>query len=63
MSEPQMGMGSELGPREVHGPTIVLVHGAFADASGFGGVIRELEAAGHTVMAIPVPLRGLASDA
>ena len=43
--------------------TIVLVHGAFADASGFGGVIRELEAAGHTVVAIPNPLRGLASDA
>jgi pimeloyl-ACP methyl ester carboxylesterase len=43
--------------------TIVLVHGAFADASGFGGVIRELEAAGQTVMAIPDPLRGLASDA
>ena len=63
MSEPQMGMGSELGPRDVPGPTIVLVHGAFADASGFGGVIRELEAAGHTVMAVPVPLRGLASDA
>jgi pimeloyl-ACP methyl ester carboxylesterase len=44
-------------------PTIVLVHGAFSDASGFAGVIRELEAAGHTVSAIPNPLRGLASDA
>jgi hypothetical protein len=30
-------------------PTVVLVHGAFADASGFAGVIREL--AGHTVIA------------
>ena len=29
------------------GPTVVLVHGAFADASGFAGVIRELESAGH----------------
>jgi hypothetical protein len=29
-------------------PTVVLVHGAFADASGFAGVITELEAAGHT---------------
>jgi hypothetical protein len=27
-------------------PTVILVHGAFADASGFGGVIRELAAAG-----------------
>lgn len=43
--------------------TIVLVHGAFSDASGFAGVIRELEAAGRTVVAIPNPLRGLASDA
>jgi pimeloyl-ACP methyl ester carboxylesterase len=44
-------------------PTIVLVHGAFADASGYAGVIRELTAAGHTVIAPPNPLRGLASDA
>jgi pimeloyl-ACP methyl ester carboxylesterase len=45
------------------GPTVVLVHGAFADASGFGGVIRELENAGHTVLAPPNPLRGVAFDA
>ena len=38
-------------------PTIVLVHGAFADASGFAGVIRELQSAGHTVIAAPNPLR------
>ena len=37
------------------GPTVVLVHGAFADASGFAGVIRELESAGHTVLAPPNP--------
>ena len=37
------------------GPTVVLVHGAFADASGFAGVIRELESAGHTVIAPPNP--------
>jgi pimeloyl-ACP methyl ester carboxylesterase len=45
------------------GPTVVLVHGAFADASAFGGVIRELESAGHTVLAPPNPLRGVAFDA
>jgi pimeloyl-ACP methyl ester carboxylesterase len=45
------------------GPTVVLVHGAFADASGFGGVIRELESAGHSVLAPPNPLRGVAFDA
>src|SRR5258708_26828038 len=44
-------------------PAIVVVHGAFADASGFAGVIRELESAGHTVIAPPNPLRSLASDA
>lgn len=44
-------------------PTIVLVHGAFADASGFAGVIERLESDGFTVVAPPNPLRGLASDA
>jgi pimeloyl-ACP methyl ester carboxylesterase len=44
-------------------PTVVLVHGAFADASGFAGVIRELESAGHAVVAPPNPLRSLAFDA
>jgi pimeloyl-ACP methyl ester carboxylesterase len=44
-------------------PTVVLVHGAFADASGFAGVIRELESAGNRVIAPPNPLRSLASDA
>jgi pimeloyl-ACP methyl ester carboxylesterase len=44
-------------------PTIVLVHGAFADASGFAAVIRELQTAGHTVFAPPNPLRSLAFDA
>ena len=38
-------------------PTAVLVHGAFADASGFGGVIREMQSAGHMVLAPPNPLR------
>jgi pimeloyl-ACP methyl ester carboxylesterase len=46
-----------------HSPTVVLVHGAFADASGFGGVIRELQTEGHTVVAPANPLRGLSVDA
>jgi pimeloyl-ACP methyl ester carboxylesterase len=45
------------------GPTIVLVHGAFADASSWNGVIAELLADGHDVIAPPNPLRGVASDA
>ena len=44
-------------------PTFVLVHGAFADASGFAGIIHELQSAGHTVVAPPNPLRGVAFDA
>ena len=44
-------------------PTVVLVHGAFADASGFGAVIRELTCSGYEVIAPPNPLRSLASDA
>jgi pimeloyl-ACP methyl ester carboxylesterase len=44
-------------------PTVVLVHGAFADASGFAGVIRELQAQGIEVRAPANPLRSLAFDA
>lgn len=43
--------------------TVVLVHGAFADASGFGGIVRELISAGHEAVAPPNPLRSLAFDA
>src|SRR6478752_5078120 len=44
-------------------PTVVLVHGAFADASGYAGVIRELQTRAVEVRAPMNPLRGLASDA
>jgi pimeloyl-ACP methyl ester carboxylesterase len=40
-----------------------MVHGAFADASGFAGVIRHLQAQDVPVRAPMNPLRGLASDA
>ena len=43
-------------------PTVVLVHGAFADASGWNGVIPLLQAKGLTVIAPPNPLRGIAID-
>jgi len=43
--------------------TIVLVHGACADASSFDGVIGLLQKAGYTVYAPPNELRTLASDA
>jgi pimeloyl-ACP methyl ester carboxylesterase len=44
-------------------PTVVLVHGAFADASSFARVIPELLADGLPVVAPAVPMRSLAGDA
>jgi pimeloyl-ACP methyl ester carboxylesterase len=44
-------------------PTVVLVHGAFADASSWGPVTKRLEAEGVPVRAIVNPLRGISEDA
>ncbi|MEU6457047.1 alpha/beta hydrolase [Streptomyces sp. NPDC047065] len=44
-------------------PTVVLVHGAFADSSSWNGVVEELRSHGHTVVAAANPLRGLTVDA
>jgi pimeloyl-ACP methyl ester carboxylesterase len=44
-------------------PTIVLVHGAFAESASWDGVIDRLLKAGHRVIAAANPLRGLAADA
>jgi pimeloyl-ACP methyl ester carboxylesterase len=44
-------------------PTIVLVHGAWADASSWNPVSANLQRRGYTVIAPANPLRGLASDA
>ncbi|MBK6011807.1 alpha/beta fold hydrolase [Streptomyces sp. MBT53] len=44
-------------------PTVLLVHGAFADAGSWSGVIAELQSHGIPVLAPSNPLRGLASDA
>ena len=43
-------------------PTVVLVHGAFADASGWAGVTSRLQRRGYTVVAPANPLRGVAAD-
>jgi pimeloyl-ACP methyl ester carboxylesterase len=43
-------------------PTIVLVHGAWADGSSWDGVVENLQAKGYTVDVPPNPLRGLAPD-
>jgi pimeloyl-ACP methyl ester carboxylesterase len=44
-------------------PTIVLIHGAFAESASWHGVIRRLQAAGHPVVAASNPLRSLSGDA
>jgi pimeloyl-ACP methyl ester carboxylesterase len=43
-------------------PTIVLVHGAWADSSSWNGVIERLQALGYTVDAPPNPLTGVSTD-
>ncbi|WP_440099480.1 alpha/beta fold hydrolase [Streptosporangium sp. H16] len=44
-------------------PTVVLVHGAFADSSSWNGVIADLKRKGYPVIAPANPLRGLRHDA
>jgi pimeloyl-ACP methyl ester carboxylesterase len=44
-------------------PTIVLVHGAWADATGFDRVIRALQGRGFRAIGFANPLRGLPGDA
>ncbi|HUI62722.1 MAG TPA: alpha/beta hydrolase, partial [Steroidobacteraceae bacterium] len=43
-------------------PTIVLVHGAFADSTSWSSEIAFLQAEGYPVVAVANPLRGVASD-
>jgi pimeloyl-ACP methyl ester carboxylesterase len=43
-------------------PTVVLVHGAFADASSWNGVVERLQAKDVPVTAPPNPLRGISID-
>lgn len=44
-------------------PTVVLVHGAWADSSSFTGVTTRLQHDGYTVDVLANPLRGVATDA
>jgi pimeloyl-ACP methyl ester carboxylesterase len=43
-------------------PTVVLVHGAWADSGSWGQVVARLQSRGYTVIAFPTPLRGLPDD-
>ncbi|WP_212756818.1 alpha/beta fold hydrolase [Usitatibacter rugosus] len=44
-------------------PSIVLVHGAFADSSSWDGVVTKLRAQGYPVIAAANPLRSVKGDA
>src|SRR5918997_1779106 len=44
-------------------PTVVLVHGAFAESASWNGVIAELHSRGYKAIAVANPLRGLQEDA
>jgi pimeloyl-ACP methyl ester carboxylesterase len=52
-------VAAESGPK----PTIVFVHGAFADSSGWNGVIARLNKEGYATIAAANPLRSVAGDA
>lgn len=58
-TQPARGPGGAAAPK----PTVVLVHGAFADASGWNAVTAGLQKKGYTTLAVANPLRGLQSDA
>ena len=49
-------------PQNGSRPTVVLVHGAFADASGWNGVVERLQAEGVQATAPANPLRGISID-
>src|SRR3954453_3444990 len=49
--------------RRMPKPTILLIHGAFADASSWRPVFDRLDGDDYTVLAPPSPLRGVAADA
>jgi pimeloyl-ACP methyl ester carboxylesterase len=59
----QPSISSASGDHSGDRPTIVLVHGSFADASGFNKVIQRLQARGYRTIAPSNPLRTVASDA
>ena len=49
-------------PQEGSRPTVVLVHGAFADGSSWNEVITRLQAEGVQLTAPANPLRGISID-
>lgn len=58
-----MSLAHAGGPRQRPKPTVVLVHGAWADSSSWSDVVRRLQGDRYTVEVPANPLRGLAGDA
>lgn len=56
-------MSNTEAPPATSTPTVVLVHGAFAESASWNGVVAELHRRGYRVIAVANPLRGLAADA
>jgi pimeloyl-ACP methyl ester carboxylesterase len=50
-------------PQDGSRPTVVLVHGAFAESASWNDVIRRLQEEGYTVIAAANPLRSVTGDA
>lgn len=50
-------------PSDAATPTVVLVHGAFAESASWNGVVADLQRRGCSVIAVANPLRGLQEDA
>ncbi len=62
-ASPQSGRSAATSHTTAPKPTLVLVHGAWADASSWAPVTSRLQRLGYTVLVPPNPLRGLSSDA
>jgi pimeloyl-ACP methyl ester carboxylesterase len=56
------GSPADVAKAEEGKPTVVLVHGAWADSSSWAKVVRRLQQGGYTVEVPANPLRGLTSD-
>src|SRR5215207_3350591 len=59
---PNVAAGRDTSAARIAKPTIVLVHGAFADGSGWHRVIPLLERDGYTVVAVQNPLTSFSTD-
>jgi pimeloyl-ACP methyl ester carboxylesterase len=61
-ASPLASAASAVGARAPAGTTVVLVHGAFADASGWSELIGILQRDGYRVVAVQNPLTSLDAD-